>query len=443
MKTYALPPLIMSVVCLTVAAYELLVWTRGKGERRTLSFAVNCVLAACYGIACAGEYNVALPAESIPWLRMQAMVMNLTALSFMWYVARNDGLINRKHFRFFFVLFGVSALASLIPGDLAWIRDRPEITRITLPFGNTIEYLEVEAGPITNIQAIIGLGFFAYLLAVIVRYARLGRHPEARPLVTVTSIITLAYVNDFMVNLGLYEFPYTVEYAWLAVVVLVAIERSRQVRESDAKIVSSLHEKEALLNEVHHRVKNNLQVVSGLLDLEEDRVDDPKVKAVIRDCRDQVISMALIHEDLYKSQDFGRIDFANYIGTLVGRLLSSYRKTGVITFVPEFEPVYFPIDRAIPCGLIVNELCTNVMKYAFPADFSGKPELRISLRNTESGSVVISVVDNGVGIPESDDPGLTKSFGLGIVSMLAEQLHATLQLERNGGTRFTIEVAGS
>ncbi len=210
--------------------------------------------------------------------------------------------------------------------------------------------------------------------------------------------------------------------------------------ESQDRILRSLHEKEVLLKEVHHRVKNNLQIISSLLNLQGGRIVNPVDFSVIEDCKNQILSMALIHEDLYNAQDLARVEFGNYLNTLVSRMLASHRKVAMISFVPDLESVLLSIDTAIPCGLIVNELCTNVLKHAFPAGFSERPkEIHITLDRPNNGPVRLVVADTGVGFPPGFDIESGDSLGLKIVSTLVSQIDGTLRFERNEGSRFIIE----
>jgi two-component sensor histidine kinase len=207
-------------------------------------------------------------------------------------------------------------------------------------------------------------------------------------------------------------------------------------KQAEAQLQASLVEKETLLKEIHHRVKNNLQVISSLLYLQSHALTDPQLQALFRESQDRVRSMALIHEILYRSYDLARIDFADYLEHLVTHLCRSY---GVemhrITLTIEAEPVFLDIDRAIPCGLILNELLTNALKYAFPGDRTGALHLRL---RAAPDQVMLAVRDTGVGLPEGVDVEHTPSLGLRLVHMLTMQLGGTLSLERGEGTAWTL-----
>jgi two-component sensor histidine kinase len=151
--------------------------------------------------------------------------------------------------------------------------------------------------------------------------------------------------------------------------------------------------------------------------------------------------MALIHDDLYQSEDVRSINFGKYLKTLVSRLIASYRRTGSVTFVPVVDDLTLTIEKAIPCGLIVNELCTNTLKYAFPqgADIGRRPELRIELHQLKDNHISLSVSDNGVGFPTGIDFFTSPSLGIQIVQRLVHQIGGSIHAEGKIGTSVSIE----
>jgi PAS domain S-box-containing protein len=216
-----------------------------------------------------------------------------------------------------------------------------------------------------------------------------------------------------------------------------AQEELAQRRQAEAQLTASLREKEVLLKEVHHRVKNNMQIVSSLLELQSDAIDDTVLLAPFRDSQDRIRSMALIHETLYQSQDLARVDLARYIHTLSAQLVRSYTVDPQrITIRIQVEPVILDIDQAIPCGLILNELLSNAFKYAFPQGRTG--EVHVELHADTAQQAALVVRDNGIGFPDTIDFRHTESLGLQLVAMLTEQLQGTIALQRAGGTIFTL-----
>jgi PAS domain S-box-containing protein len=216
-----------------------------------------------------------------------------------------------------------------------------------------------------------------------------------------------------------------------------AQEELAQRRQAEAHLTASLREKEVLLKEVHHRVKNNMQIVSSLLELQSDVIDDAALLAQFRDSQDRIRSMALVHETLYQSQDLARLDLARYIHTLSAQLVQSYNiDPQRITVRIQVEPVVLDIDQAIPWGLILNELLSNAFKHAFPQSYAG--EVHVELHADTAQQATLVVRDNGVGFPDDLDFRHTESLGLQLISMLTEQLQGTVALERAGGTTFTL-----
>jgi len=201
---------------------------------------------------------------------------------------------------------------------------------------------------------------------------------------------------------------------------------------------SSLKEKEVLLKEIHHRVKNNLQIVISLMRLESRAFADERAGAVLHDLEARVRAMALVHEHLYHSPDLAKIGFKDYLKGLCQELFRTYDTGGGrMGLEIDAEAIALDIERAIPCGLIINELLTNALKYAFPGDRKGV--IRVEIRNAPDSGVEIAVNDNGVGIPETLDFRKAETLGLQLVATLAEnQLKGSVELERDGGTRFRV-----
>ncbi len=209
-------------------------------------------------------------------------------------------------------------------------------------------------------------------------------------------------------------------------------------KQAEEQIQASLQEKEVLLKEIHHRVKNNLQVVSSLLSLQSKGVQDAASLEVLRESQNRVKSMALIHEKLYQSQDLSQVDIADYVRDLTTHLFRTYRAdAGVVTLrVIVSDAVRLGVGTAIPCGLIVNELVSNALKHAFPGGRAG--EVRVELDRDERGKLVLAVSDTGVGFPADIDFRTTGSLGLKLVATLADQLEGSIELGRSGGTTFKI-----
>ncbi len=206
-----------------------------------------------------------------------------------------------------------------------------------------------------------------------------------------------------------------------------------------AEIRQSLKEKEVLLKEIHHRVKNNLQVISSLLYLQSRNVKDKETLGILQDSQSRVRSMALVHERLYQSSDLARVDFAEYIRNLANYLFRSYGvNMNLIQLKIKVGEVLLGVDTAVPCGLILNELVSNSLKHAFPDDRQG--EIYIELR-ADDGQLTLMVSDNGVGFPEGSGFRNTETLGLQLVNMLVDQLEGTIELDRRGGTTFKITFA--
>ena len=213
-------------------------------------------------------------------------------------------------------------------------------------------------------------------------------------------------------------------------------------KEAEKKIKASLEEKEVLLREIHHRVKNNMQVITSLLRLQSDKIKDQQYAEMLKESQEKIKSMALIHEKLYRSKDLARVDFSEYIKSLINSLFRSHGiDTSRIATKLRVEDVSLGLDYAIPCGLIINELVSNSLKYAFPEDRKG--EIRITLRSVTEHEIELIVSDDGIGISGDLDFKNTDSLGLDLVTILAEgQLKGKIDVDRTGGTTFRILFKG-
>ena len=221
--------------------------------------------------------------------------------------------------------------------------------------------------------------------------------------------------------------------------VCVASNISRQ-KDAEEMLLASLREKELLLKEVHHRVKNNLQVISSLLKLQAQELHDPKTARLFKESQGRVRSMALIHEQLYRSNDLARIDFAAYVEDLVGHLDRGLgNQAAAVGFRIDVQPLPLPLDLAIPCGMIVNELVSNALEHAFQDGHAG--EIRVAFTGDED-AYCLTVADNGKGMSEESIASEATSLGLKVVRALVRQLHADLDVQHNGGTAFVIHFNG-
>ena len=218
----------------------------------------------------------------------------------------------------------------------------------------------------------------------------------------------------------------------LAAIYAMGVDRKRL----EADIRHRIREKETLLREIHHRVKNNLAIVSSLLALQASRSEDPAARDVLNESRQRVYTMALVHEKLYQTRDFASINFKDYITTMINEIISLFHPgSNRVATELNVEDIELTIELAIPCGLILNELLTNAMKYAFPDNRAGV--LHVGFTRT-GDAYTLTVRDNGVGLPDGFNYRETQTLGLQIVIILTGQLNGLLQVNANNGTEVAV-----
>jgi len=215
-------------------------------------------------------------------------------------------------------------------------------------------------------------------------------------------------------------------------------ELEEKVKARTEELNASLEEKIVLLREVHHRVKNNLQILISLLNLQSRTITDPQVIAALKESTQRIRAMSMVHEKLYMGSDLAHIDFISYLSSLATSQVAFYEMgPGKVTLETTGENSMLDINTAIPLGLVMNELVSNALKHAFPGDRKGT--IRIDARQME-GRLEISIADDGVGLPEGFDWKTAPTLGLRLVNILIEQLSGTIECKKGKGTTFIISV---
>jgi two-component sensor histidine kinase len=209
------------------------------------------------------------------------------------------------------------------------------------------------------------------------------------------------------------------------------------LRSAQAKVLGFLAEKETLIREIYHRSKNNMQVVTSILRIASGKLEDERSKAVLKDVINKIGSMSLVHQKLYESQDLSKIGMEAYVSELASLLLSSFGVgEGKVALDLEVEDLSMQIDAAIPCGLVINEIVTNSLKYAFPGDRRGR--IAISMRETGNW-VELRISDDGVGFPEGYDPEAIRKMGLGTVfTIVRHQMRGEIEFSTGRGVEYSI-----
>lgn len=214
---------------------------------------------------------------------------------------------------------------------------------------------------------------------------------------------------------------------------LILFQDITAIREAEEELRRSVEQKNVLLKEVHHRVKNNLQIISSLLFLQATQVDDPKARDLFAESQNRILAMSLVHEELYRSRDLASVSMRGLLATLVQRLMDSGGRQARVDL--RLEEAALPVTKSLPCGMAVNELVTNAIKHGLGAQGDG--ELAVHFRSAPGGYELL-VADNGPGIPPDVDFAAPRSLGLTLVRSLADQLQGTITYEYAGGARFVL-----
>lgn len=313
-------------------------------------------------------------------------------------------------------------LTNQMPAIL-WTTD-PEL-RLTSALGMGVEKLALQA------EQIIGKTLFEFLQKDSPEYTPIAMHYRALKGESVTQEI---FLQDRLFDCKVE--PLRDEDGTLLGLIGIALDITDR-KNAEEQLKNSLKEKEALLKEIHDRVKNNLQVITSLLNLQAGYILDAPARARFKETQDRLKAMVLIHEKLYHSQDLTSIDFGGYIRNLAVHLFRSHQVNAhAIALHLEVAPLVLDIDRAMPCGLIINELVANALQYAFPNGAHG--EVRITLEEDAQRQITLQVSDTGHGVPAHLDFYQAESLGWQLVNTLTAQIQGKIMLERSGGTKFTL-----
>jgi two-component sensor histidine kinase len=209
-------------------------------------------------------------------------------------------------------------------------------------------------------------------------------------------------------------------------------------KRAEEQLSASLKEKDLLVREVYHRVKNNLQTISSLLSLQSESIADPATREMFIENQHRIRSMTMIHERLYRSNSLARIDMPEYLQGLANSLFRSYAVNRNITLQVDVRDVVMSADASIVCGLIVNELLSNALKHAFPGDRTG--EITMTMFPGAHGTYALTFDDNGVGLPPGLDIHTTRTLGMNLITSLSQQLSADVEITTSGGTRYVITI---
>jgi len=424
----------MASIAIYVGLHHLLHYALINKTRPSLLFAMGSFAAGLYDISCMGLYSSMSISQSTPWQQMQSFSLALLILLlFNWAISvsgKRKSVVDYILSAYF--LFHAFIVA-VYPGSDLW-SGVPSIKNVSL-FGNfPITYYEMAGNSLTDLLHYVGLLVGVYTLFIFIRFLFPKNREFSIPIIVSVIIMTLAGTNDLAVSSGWLSSIYITEYSFTFLVLALAYNITREHIRAEEKLRGTVKERETLLKEVNHRVKSNLQTVSGLLSLQEAFTSDEEVIEVFRKNRNRIRTMAFIHETLYQAETMTEIDFDQFVRKVSSSLFLSYgTDPDLVDLKLEIQDTKLIMDTAIPCGLIINELISNSLKYAFPDGRRGEIGIRFE-GNAER--FTLTVRDTGVGLPPEVDLGSLQSMGLQIVMNIGEQLGADISLSKKEGTAF-------
>lgn len=296
------------------------------------------------------------------------------------------------------------------------------------------------------------LGLFGIKRSEVTRQFSLWTMPEKVPGISMDALeqlregkcvtiprVELAAEKNCLRQIMVKLFPIMASDSKIASYAIVLEDISEQVK-LEQELKTSIGEKEVLLKEIHHRVKNNLQIVYSMLSLQSGYIKDEKSLDAFRETQSRVMSMALIHEKLYRSGDLARVDFSDYIEMLASKIISTYSVNGNVKINIRVDEVKLGVDIAIPCGLMINEMISNAFKHAFPGGRAGEISIDMHEVPESAGKYLLRVKDNGVGLPQGFDISNATTLGMVLIYSLVGQLNGTLDVKSAGGTEYTIVI---
>jgi two-component sensor histidine kinase len=424
----------MASIAIYVGLHHLLHYALVQKAKPSLFFALGSFSVGLYDISCMGLYNATSILQARPWQQLQSFSLAmLIFFLFNWAISISE---KKK----WLLDYGLSAyflfhafIAAVYPGQDLWSGDL-SIKYVSL-FGNfPITYYEHAGSHLTYIVQYAGLLTGVYTLYIFVRYMYPINKELSVPIIASVLVMTLAGINDLAVSNGWMSSIYITEYSFTILVLTLAYNITREHIRVENKLWVTVRERETLLKEVHHRVKSNLQTVSGLLSLQEAFTTDEQVLEVFRKNRNRIRAMALIHETLYQSDSMAEIDFGQFVRKISNSLLLSHgTDPDLVDLKLDVQNTNLVMDTAIPCGFIINELLSNSLKYAFPNARKGTVGIRFE---GDPEKFTLTVRDNGVGMPKELDLGAPQSMGLQLVMNIGEQLGANITVSKKEGTAF-------
>lgn len=434
---HSLPEFVLLSAAAAIGLYEMVGWTVRKPRPRDLALAFLFLTSALYAGACAGQYNAADAAATVPWLRLQVGTLFLSGIGLTEFFAAVTGSIPKRRRVAIAAIFGAFALSQFLDlGGLTWRAAAGHVHEVRLPFLPVWTFHEAATGPLTDVQTAVGAAFFVFLFLEAFRFRH--RDPtRGRRLLMIPLVVSAAWLVDLSVSYGLLRIPYAMEYAFAVAAVYAGLDRAERERHAEAELRAALSEKETLLRELYHRTKNNLQVVSSMLKLHATELESAADRGIFRDVGNKIVAMALVHQKLYESGRLSSIAIRPYLSELAALQLESHGLADRISLEVEAEDRELPLESALPLALATSELVSNSLKHAFPGGRRGHVSVEFGKAGTRCR---LRVADDGVGLPPGFSiEGRGRMGTRTLESIARHQLRGTLNLEPGPGAAWVLE----
>jgi len=447
--------LILFSISAYVGSYYFTLYVYKKDDKIRLYFSFLCFAMALYNLMSVGLYNSSSYQQGMFWEKGQFFFSALASIGLICFIYSLLELkINKiKTLLISFILLII--ITGIVKNDLILNVNQPLIRELKI-FNSILIYYEAKPGLLFNSLIAVEICGMFYLLSLLIIAYRKKQKRYLLPFIISIFAFYISAVLDILTFSGIVTFLYTIEYSFFSMIIVMdftllkkfigafndkeALEQLKEsqniIIQSELKIRALLSEKELLLKEVHHRIKNNMLSIYSLLMIQANDLTEPSAVAALENAGGRIQSMMVLYDKLYMSTGYNNVSMMNYLPSLLDEILANLTINKPVKIVKKIDDFFLSAKQILPLGIIINELFTNIMKYAF----INREDGIITIVATLNGNKALFIIeDNGRGIPEATDFENSTGFGLQLVQMLTQQINGTIRIERVSGTKIIIE----